>query len=117
MFSGLFVGSICISRLGDIVGRKKVLAVCVLVSSIALIIINLTTNLNVLLSFIFIFGLTAAPRYSLSYVYALEIVSTDHESFYAMLSMIIDSLAMIIFGIYFYYVKDIAPLIWALIAV
>jgi MFS family permease len=111
MFAGLMVGSILVSRLGDVYGRKPILAAVVFVSSVALLGILLVEELYVLFALIFVFGVTAAPRYSMAYVYASEIVSSDHESTYCMLSMIIDSFAMIVFGIYYYYVKTMYPLL------
>lgn len=50
--------------------------------------------------------MSAAPRYAIAYVYASELVSVEHEPFYGMLSMLVDSFSMIIFAIYFYYIKD-----------
>lgn len=115
LFSGLLFGSIFISRLGDVYGRKIVLASVDFVSSICLLGILLLNDLYMLFGLIFVFGLTAAPRYSLAYVYTSEVVSSQHESTYCMLAMIIDSLSMIVFGVYFFNVKSIYPLLWFLL--
>src|SRR5258708_1953992 len=96
MFSGLLIGSIFVSRLGDIYGRKHVLASVNFLSSVCLLGMLLVNEVYMLFTFIFTFGVTAAPRYSLAYVYASEIVSSSNESTYCMLAMIIDSLSMII---------------------
>jgi MFS family permease len=107
MLAGLFVGSIFLVRLGDIFGRKKMLFVVVTFSSLTLLLMLMINNLAVLLICIFIFGMTASPRYALSFVYALELTTSDHEAFYSMLSMICDSSGLIVLGTYFYFVKDI----------
>jgi MFS family permease len=114
MFTGLLFGSLFISRLGDIYGRKWILVGTVLVSTLSLLIINLTSSLYTLYGFIFIFGMSAAPRYSISYVYALELVSSEYETFYGMLCMTVDSISMILFGFYFYYIKDMNGILYFL---
>ena len=111
MLAGLFVGSIFFVRLGDIYGRKWVLTATVIISTIALFGVIIPTNLIMLYISVFIFGVTASPRYALSYVYALELTTKNHEAFYTMLSMQADSSAMIILGIYFYFCKDMIPIL------
>jgi MFS family permease len=110
LFAGLLLGSILITRLADIYGRKWILVGLVFVSTLAVLVINLTTSIYTLYTFIFIFGMTAASRFTICYVYALELVSSKYESFYGMFSMIFDSLPMIFFGFYFYYFKDMNPI-------
>lgn len=76
MLTGLFLGSVFVSRLGDIIGRKPVLVASVLIGSLCLICMIVTTNLIVLHTSIFVFGVAASPRYSISYIYFSEIVTT-----------------------------------------
>lgn len=114
LFAGLFIGSVFVSRLGDIIGRKIVLTATVLISSLTLISIILTTNLFLLYVSIFVFGVTASPRYSIAYIYFSEIVSSQYVYLYSMISMLVDAISMVVFGIYFNLIKDMAPLLWFL---
>lgn len=97
-------------RLSDIIGRKKVVVASVLVGSVCLLGICLSPNITVLYIFIFIFGLSCAPR-GLSYVYALELTTKDKESIYATIAMLFDSSCMIILGIYFYIFRNMNHII------
>jgi MFS family permease len=115
LLSGWFVGSFFIVRLGDIYGRKTILVPCTVISIITLLLIAIGNNLIALKALIFVFGVMAAPRYSLSYVYANELTTAKHESLYSMISMVLDSSALIILGIYFTFIKDLKPLFIALV--
>lgn len=117
MLTGLLFGSIFLVRLGDIFGRKRILVIIVTISSIVLMGIIFTQNLLVLYMFIFLFGMTAAPRGALSFVYALELTTKRHEAFYSMLTMVCDSSGLIVLGTYFYFVKDMKPVIYALVVI
>lgn len=117
MLTGLLFGSIFLVRLGDIFGRKKILVVIVTISSFVLMGIIFAQNLLALYIFIFLFGMTAAPRGALSFVYALELTTKKHEAFYSMLTMVCDSSGLMVLGTYFYFVKDMKPIIYALVAI
>lgn len=114
MLAGLFIGSLFLVRLGDIYGRKKVLAISTLFSSVALAGLLIVNNMTLLYVFIFLFGLSGAPRYAIGYVYALELTTTNHEALYNMIAMVFDSFSLIILGTYFYFFKSMWPLIWVL---
>lgn len=75
MLTGLLFGSIFIVRLGDIYGRKKVLIPSMLVSMLSLLLITYVNNKVSLMVFIFVFGIVAAPRYAMAYVYANELTT------------------------------------------
>jgi MFS family permease len=117
LLAGLFIGSIFVVRLGDIYGRKKVLIPSILVSLVSLLLITYVNNLTSLVIFTFIFGIVAAPRYALAFVYANELTTQKHEALYSMLSMIVDSSTIIVIGIYFYFFKTMQPLLLASILI
>lgn len=69
MFAGLFVGSILLTRLSDIFGRKVVLVSLVFSSSLIIVGLIFAPNLMSLYILIFAFGCTVAARYAIVYMY------------------------------------------------
>lgn len=110
LLAGFFFGSIFLVRLGDIIGRKKVVVVSTLVSSVCLVGILLSPSLITLFVCIFIFGLTCGPR-GLSFVYALELTTSEYEVVYSTVALAIDATCMLILGLYFYFFKSMIPLL------
>lgn len=109
--AGFFFGAVFLVRLGDIIGRKKLIVASTLINSATLFGVIFSPNIISVFSFVFIYGLTCGPR-NLSYVYALELTSSDYESLYSTISMLFDSTAMLVLGIYFYFVKSMNPLLY-----
>ena len=67
---------------------------------------------------IFLFGLTLAPRSLLSYVLAAELTPKQTQSVYTSMAMFIDSLCMMGLGAYFWKVsRNMDGLMWALTVV
>ena len=75
LLGGLLFGSIFIVRLGDLYGRKMILVPSVLISMVSLVLITYVKNLVCMSIFIFVFGVVAAPRYAMSFVYANELTT------------------------------------------
>lgn len=74
MMLGLMIGSIVITSLSDIFGRKKVLQLSLAISNIALVLIifgQYSYTFTILSTFVF--GMVAASRYSVSYMYSVEL--------------------------------------------
>lgn len=69
-FAGLLVGSILITRLSDVFGRKPVLVTIVISSSVFLLGIIVVPNVYGLYIFLFLFGCTVASRFAIVYIYA-----------------------------------------------
>lgn len=115
--AGFFAGSIFVVRLGDIFGRKWVLVAVSFLSSVSLLLMALISNLTVVLVSVFVFGITATSRWSIAYVYAIELTTKEHQPLYAMMSMMFDSSAFVLIGTYFYFVKDMTPILYTLAAI
>jgi putative MFS transporter len=78
MLFGFFFGSVFFVRIGDKLGRKKVVLVSTIINTLALLVCqSLSFNLTTLYVFIFIFGLTIGPRCLLSYVLAVEMTPRE----------------------------------------
>lgn len=75
----------------------------------------LSSNLVTLYVFIFIFGITIGPRCLLSYVLAIEMTPREVQPFYVSFAMFIDSICMVILGVYFYFVKSMQALMIVMI--
>ena len=88
-----------------------------IINVIALFGAVITTNIIATMAFIFVFGLTYAPRASLTYVWALELTTRDSESHYSMLSMLFDSMCLLVLGLYFLAFHSMAVLLYLVCAV
>ena len=53
------------------------------------------------------FGMTAAVKFSVSYMYSLELTTSQNGEFYGVMQLSFDSIVSIILGIYYYHVKYI----------
>ncbi|CDW79844.1 solute carrier family member 5 [Stylonychia lemnae] len=107
---GYMIGSVFFVRLGDFYGRKLVVTVSVLISSISFIGIFFSPNIIYVDVFILIYGMTCGPR-GLAYVYILELTTKKYEFIYSTLPMALDAISMLILGVYFLAFSDMYPLL------
>ena len=68
-FAGWMLGSIIMSRLGDLYGRKKPFYTSLLISTLAYLWSMFTESLNVQIFLLFVLGMTHAGKYSIAHVY------------------------------------------------
>ena len=73
-FVGCFFGSLFLSRLADIYGRKPLFILGLLLYLIVVIGVLISTNYYVLLVFMGLGGVSEVARYYVAYVYAIEIL-------------------------------------------
>lgn len=116
---GFFLGSIFFVRLGDRLGRKPLILSSTIISTLSLLLLQVASPTVTLLNvWIFLFGLTIAPRCLLSYVLAAELTPKKTQSTYTSMAMFIDSLCMMSLGAYFMWLsRDMQGLIWGLAVV
>jgi MFS family permease len=110
---GLMVGSVFLTNLSDVYGRKPILLFALGLNTIMTIpLILFQNNYWITIFTTFLFGITAACRYSVSYMYSVELSTTKNSSFYGILCLIGDSLSSVFLGIYFIFVKSVTPSLW-----
>ena len=118
MLAGFFIGSVFFVRIGDLIGRRPIVIVSTIVNTLTLIFMQfLAPTLTLTFIYIFIFGMTVAPRCFLSFVWAMELTPKEHHLFYSTMAMIIDSACMIFLGFYFWSVKSMGALLNGLILI
>ena len=104
---GLAFGSFTLTSLSDIFGRKAVLLICLLASSIFLIAsVSSQSSYTMTVFFTFLFGMTTACRYSVAVMHAIEISTRANSAFYITSVLIFDAAASYIMGIYYYFIKS-----------
>lgn len=112
---GLMVGSVFLVNLSDIYGRKPILLLALTLNTLlTLPLIHFQSHFWIQIATTFLFGITAACRYSVTYMYSVELSTTPNTSFYGILCLIGDSLSSILLGIYFIYIKSVIPSLWFL---
>lgn len=100
--AGFFIGSVFFVRLGDVVGRRSVILVSTMVSTLSLFGCEyFAPSMTALLAYIFIFGVTIGPRCFLTFVWMTELTPQEHQSLYGTWTMLFDSACMIFLGAYF----------------
>jgi MFS family permease len=86
VMAGIACGSLLLTNLSDIYGRKSVLLVATLISSFLLVPIILEQdNYMFTVSFSFLFGMAAAVKFSVSYMYSLELTTSQNGEFYGIM--------------------------------
>jgi len=105
---GLMLGSIFLTNLSDLYGRKTILIWVTLASGVLLIpLIALQSYYKTTLALTLLFGMTAACRYSVSYMYSCELSTRINSNYFGLLCLIGDSLSSVVLGFYFIFFKHI----------
>lgn len=105
-FFGLVIGSTFLSRLGDTIGRIKMLRISLLLSLILYAcLIYISRHLYTHYAFIFGIGMLSCLRLNLGFLYAQEIVSNRHVNFVGSMNNVLDGFTMIIAALYFSYIS------------
>jgi len=106
MLLGFLLGSIFLTSLSDIFGRKRVLAANVFVSTLLIPFMLLySAEYTPTLVFTLLFGMTGACRYSVAYVYAVELAPTAQQGTHGVFCMLFDSASTVVLGVYYYFLK------------
>lgn len=122
MFSFL-LGSVFITPLGDVYGRKKMNFAVTVMQTIGLNGITLClavdgwANYYVLLALIFLTGLGTATHYNICMIYAAEFTTQKYVKLYTSIGLFFSNSMMVVLGIYFYFVKSILPGMYFLCAI
>ena len=114
--AGVACGSLFLTNLSDVYGRKPVLLVSTYISSLLMIPIVLKQDhYTSTILFTFLFGMTAGVKFSVSYMYSLELTTQQNGELYGVMQLVFDSIVSIILGVYFYFVKRMDLSLWFLI--
>ncbi len=101
IIAGWAIGSIFIPRLGDVIGRKKVLFVSYLICNIVWLGLLLSRNLNFTTVLLFFFGFVSVGRCAVGFIYLIELTPKRYQSFIGSLPHIGNALIGITLTVYF----------------
>jgi MFS family permease len=79
MFMGWALSAVFLPRLSDIYGRKKIFMFSIVLQSFAMLGMYLSKDLNLTTSMMFIFGMAAVGRTSISFLYLMELMPTNRQ--------------------------------------
>ena len=104
--SAFFIGwcatLLWVPRLADRYGRSKVFKIGMIGDFICYNILMVTTNVNVMLLTIFVFGLLCSIRLNVGYVYMVELMPRNKATFYGTLWNNFDCAILPLATIYFW---------------
>jgi len=115
MLAGFLIGSIFLTPLGDVHGRKKMNWILNLIQGIGIwgvtvvMAIPAITNYWALLFFTFVLGLGTAAHYNMAVIYTSEFTTWEHQKRYTFYACVGAATVMVILGIEYYFVKSILP--------
>ena len=106
VFFGFLLSSFTIMPTPDIFGRKPVLIVTTILSSIAPFLILFTRKLSTVYILLFVYGFTILVRGTTSYVYCLEFVSKEKEKSYVSAIIILEKVVNMVTPLVFWVYRD-----------
>ena len=112
---GLMLGSLLLTSLSDFYGRKPVVIFSTIVSSLLILpIIYYQNAYKPTLVTTLLFGMMASCKYSVSYMYSVELSTSINSNFFGLMCIIGGSLSSVILGVYFIYFKRMDESLWFL---
>ena len=106
VFFGFVLSAFTIMPLPDILGRKPVLIVTTIISTLMASTFMFLKNINHMYIALFIFGFTVLVRGTTSYVYLLEIVPEHYEKRVVMTLSMIEKMQVTLIPLWFYILRD-----------
>lgn len=102
---GIVVGCMTLTRMGDVVGRKPIYMLGVVMHIVVMI--GLIVSYNAYLDFllVFTFGMSVTARYYVGYAYNLEMQPKSHYVLVSTSMFLIESVVYISICLYFWLVK------------
>lgn len=79
MFMGWAISATFLPRLSDIYGRKKIFIFSILLQSLAMTGMYFSHDLNLTTAMMFIFGMAAVGRTSISFLFLMELLPTNRQ--------------------------------------
>jgi len=110
------LGSLLLTNLSDLYGRKPVVICSTAVSSLLIIpIIFCQTAYKSTLVATLLFGMMGACKYSVSYMYSVELSTSINSNYFGLMCLVGDSLSSVLLGIYFIFFKSFNVSLWFLL--
>ena len=114
-FIGFLIGSAIFMWLSDIVGRKIIIQIGLILHIVILLVVLLLRGLPVLYIFLFVFGLRVPMAAHVGSLMTYEMVGQRVRSYATSVLTILDGTTNVWMPVFFYYAKDWRYLFWGLI--
>lgn len=102
---GWSLGCLFVPRLGDVYGRKRPYIASSVTSLFIYLGLILSNNINLTMALFFLLGLCTPGKSNIAYVYLLELVPTNWQTYVGTVLLIADGSTMIILSIYFRFIS------------
>lgn len=102
---GWAMGCLFIPRLGDILGRRLPFFVCLGISVAVYLGLILSQNIFLTMTLFFFLGLSTPGKSNIAYVYLLELVPTNWQTYVGTALLFADGSTMILLTLYFRYLN------------
>lgn len=99
------MGCLFIPRLGDVLGRRLPFFVCLGVSLLVYLGLILSQNIFLTIALFFLLGLSTPGKSNIAYVYLLELVPTNWQTYVGTALLFADGSTMILLTIYFRFIN------------
>jgi hypothetical protein len=100
---GIVVGCVTLARLGDVLGRKPVYLIGLVMHLSLMVGLLLTSNLNLAFLLMFLFGVSLTGRYYVGYTYNLEMQPKSHHVIVSTTMFLSESFVYTFICFYFLY--------------
>ena len=101
-FIGTFVGSFILPRVADIIGRKPMYLLGIVLFIISVIGLMLSTSISLLYAFLILAGVAETGKYYVAYVYAIEIMPKRLQNYGGLAIFFVFATAKVIICLYFW---------------
>ncbi|TNV80154.1 hypothetical protein FGO68_gene7510 [Halteria grandinella] len=110
-FLGWMLGSLLVTRIGDIYGRKLPFISAQLLGSAMQLSLLFTTDIHIMIGLFFFTGMAASGRFTLAHVYLQELMPIKYRSHAGTMVQFIDSMLVVVVSLYHRFItKEWYPL-------
>lgn len=102
---GWSAGCLFVPRMGDVYGRRWPYLISMGISLFVYLGLILSNNVNLTMALFFLLGLCTPGKSNIAYVYLLELVPTDWQTYVGTMLLFADGSTMIFLSIYFRYIS------------
>jgi len=115
---GYMLGSLLLTNLSDIYGRKSVLLVVTTISSLMVPLICLMqSDYYPTMVLCLLFGMTTPCRYSVAFMYTTELTTKAKAYINTVFCVLFDSLVLVLLGIYYLFFKKMDVSLYLMMAI
>ena len=104
-FVGAFVGSFMLPRAADVVGRKPMFLLGLVLYFLVITMLVFCKSLYLSYFILFLGGISETGRYYVAYVYCVEMMPTKYQNLSGLMIFVVFGCLQIMFSIYFWFIS------------